>query len=253
MRIPVIQGIIDRRILANYRIDPEVMGGLLPRPFRPKLVSGYAIGGICLIRLKSVRPRFIPLPWGIRSENAAHRIAVEWDVDGETHEGVFIPRRDTDSRLNTFAGGTIFPGVHHHARFTVAESTDQLSVSLESDDGCTRVRISAAVTDQWPASSVFRSFAEASAFFEGGSLGYSVTGRSGRYDGLEIKCKDWHVESLDVERAESSFFEDESRFPRGSVQFDCGLLMRGIPHEWHGRKDLCCKEVAEAKQELASN
>ena len=36
----------------------------------------------------------------------------------------------------------------------------------------------------------------------------------------------------------SSFFEDESLFPRGSVGFDCALLMRGIEHEWHGKPDL---------------
>jgi hypothetical protein len=38
----------------------------------------------------------------------------------------------------------------------------------------------------------------------------------------------------------SSFFEDGSLFPRGSIEFDCALLMRGIEHEWHGRADLCC-------------
>ncbi len=80
MRIPVIQGIIDRRILANFRIDAAVMAGNLPAPFRPKLAKGYAMGGICLIRLKAIRPRFVPIPWGICSENAAHRIAVEWDA-----------------------------------------------------------------------------------------------------------------------------------------------------------------------------
>lgn len=102
MRIPVIQGVIDRRILVNYRVAPEAMAGVLPPPFRPLLVHGYAIGGICLIRLKQVRPRRLPLPMGIGSENAAHRIAVQWEQDGERREGVYIPRRDTDSRLNAY-------------------------------------------------------------------------------------------------------------------------------------------------------
>ena len=79
MRIPVVQGVIDRRILVNYRVDPDVMARVLPPPFRPQIVRGYAIGGICLIRLKGIRPRFVPIPVGLRSENAAHRIAVEWD------------------------------------------------------------------------------------------------------------------------------------------------------------------------------
>jgi len=101
MKLPTIRGIIDRRILANFRIDAERMAAALPAPFRPQLHQGWAIGGICLIRLKNIRPSFWPLPWGIGSENAAHRIAVEWDVDGQTQQGVYIPRRDTDSRLNS--------------------------------------------------------------------------------------------------------------------------------------------------------
>src|SRR5437764_15331583 len=110
MRIPVIRGTIDRRILVNYRVGPKVLEKILPPPFRPKLVNGVGMAGVCLIRLKSIRPRFLPGFVGISSENAAHRIAVEWEQDGTPHEGVFIRRRDTSSRLNALAGGRLFPG-----------------------------------------------------------------------------------------------------------------------------------------------
>jgi hypothetical protein len=96
------------------------------------------------------------------------------------------------------------------------------------------------VVDRLPDASVFASVAEASDFFEQGSLGYSATHADGRYDGLELSCQNWNVEPLDVKRIESSYFDDESRFPRGSVEFDCALLMRSIHHEWHGREELCC-------------
>ncbi len=216
------------------------MTQFLPPPFRPKLVNGYAIGGICLIRLKKVRPRFLPLPCGIRSENAAHRIAVEWEDGGRTREGVYIPRRDSDSRLNTLAGGTIFPGIHHHATFSVQESEQRFSLAFRSDDGQAQACVSGVVADRIQKSSVFPSIAVASAFFENGSLGYSTTRTSGRYDGLELVCRNWNVEPLAVDRVESSFFENEALFPAGSTEFDCALLMRDIHHEWHGREDLCC-------------
>jgi hypothetical protein len=32
-------------------------------------------------------------------------------------------------------------------------------------------------------------------------------------------------------------------FPKGSIEFDCALLMRGIEHEWHGVPDLCCADA----------
>ena len=216
------------------------MATALPPPFRPQIVDGYAIGGICLIRLKRVRPKLLPIPWGIGSENAAHRIAVEWDSDGQTLHGVYIPRRDTNSMLNSFAGGRIFPGIHHHAKFTVVENDDHCSVTMASDDGVTQVHVSGSVVSVIPDSSVFDSLGSASLFFELGSLGYSDNKTTGKFDGLELQCENWHVESLKVDSIQSSYFEDQSRFPSGSVEFDCALLMRDIVHEWHGRPDLCC-------------
>lgn len=243
MRLPAIRGIIDRRILANFRIDPDTLAVALPRPFRPWLFDGVAIGGICLIRLKQIRPRLLPIPWGLGSENAAHRIAVEWDEGDKTRRGVYIPRRDTNSRLNAWAGGTVFPGVHHHAQFDVAESEDHFSVSMNSDDGVASVQVSGSVGPWLTGESVFGSLQEASRFFEQGSLGYSDTSTIGKFDGLELQCDDWHVESLDLDSIESSYFDDTSLFPPGSVQFDCALLMRGIDHQWHGRPDLHCPGV----------
>src|SRR6266511_6209501 len=58
MRIPVVRGVMDRRILVNYRVDPQVLAAALPPPFRPKLVHGVGMVGICLIRLKDIRPAF---------------------------------------------------------------------------------------------------------------------------------------------------------------------------------------------------
>ncbi len=76
MRLPRLRGVIERRMLVNYRVEPEVLARQLPAPFEPKLHNGKALVGICLIRLRGVRPRFVPEGLGIRSENAAHRAAV---------------------------------------------------------------------------------------------------------------------------------------------------------------------------------
>lgn len=240
MRLPAISGIIERRILANFRIDPECMAAALPSPFRPQCVGGWAIGGICLIRLARIRPTVMPFPFGLRSENAAHRIAVEWEVAGETRQGVYIPRRDTNSRLNVLAGGRLFPGVHHHARFAVIEDGDHVSVKMTSDDGSANVHVSGTRVETLSKSSVFESVQDASRFFEQGSLGYSDSGIPDRFDGLELQCKNWVAEPMEINVIRSSYFEDTNRFPVGSVDFDCALLMRDIDHQWHGREDLCC-------------
>jgi hypothetical protein len=46
MRIPVVRGVIDRRILVNYRVDPEILVGILPKPFQPKLAHGAGMAGV---------------------------------------------------------------------------------------------------------------------------------------------------------------------------------------------------------------
>ena len=243
MRMPAVRGVIERRILVNYRVDPDVAAARLPAPFRPKLVNGHAMAGICLIRLKRVRPAFLPIPVGIGSENAAHRFAVEWDAGGERRGGVYIPRRDTSSRLNALVGGRVFPGEHHHARFAVEETGrdagERLSVSFESADGGASLAVDVHAADRLPDGSTFPSLAAASAFFEAGALGYSATSAPGRFDGLELRCDTWAVRPLAVDRVRSSYFEDPALFPSGSVEFDHALLMRDIPHEWHSRDDVC--------------
>ncbi|HWI04728.1 MAG TPA: hypothetical protein VNT52_13035, partial [Acidimicrobiales bacterium] len=62
---PTIKATMERRILVNYRVDPAGLGELLPAPFRPLIVHGYAVGGICLIRLGDVRPAGLPPALGV--------------------------------------------------------------------------------------------------------------------------------------------------------------------------------------------
>lgn len=243
VKLPVIRGVIDRRILVNYRADPAVIASLLPAPFRPKIHDGFGMVGICLIRLRAVRPRFVPAWLGLASENAAHRTAVEWDEDGRVREGVYVRRRDTDSRLNALAGGRVFPGLHSHARFDVRETGTHFEVALRSDDGATEMAVVADVAAEWPAGSIFGSLEEASAFYRAGSLGYSATPDPRRFQGLELRCPNWQVEPLTVASVRSSFFDDRAAFPAGTIQFDSALLMRGLDHEWHGHSDLCCPAV----------
>jgi len=239
MRLPVIHGVIRRRLLVNFRVDAQVMGNFLPPPFRPKLHGGYSIAGICLIRLEQIRPAWLPRFCGISSENAAHRIAVLWDTPGgATREGVFIPRRDTGSWLNHLAGGRLFPGEHHLADFKVADNDSGISMSIRSRDGSMAVQLRAAETDSLPKSSCFESLAESSAFFEGGSVGYSVTHDCCRLDGIRLQTDGWQVRPLAVEHVEYSFFADPSVFPVGSVTFDHALIMRDVTHQWHGEADM---------------
>lgn len=234
MKIPTLQGIIKRRILVNYRAEPSVIQKVLPKGFRPKLYKEKAIAGICLIRLEHIRPKFMPEFVGIKSENAAHRIAVLWeDETGETREGVYIPRRDTNSFINSTVGGKLFPGEHHKANFEVKENENKIIFLMQSKDATASVKLAGTIAGNLSESSVFSSLNEASKFFEKGSLGYSATKDGADLDGISLEIKDWKVEALDLDFVESSFYDDETIFPKGSIEFDHALIMQNIAHEWH--------------------
>jgi hypothetical protein len=233
MSFSTLRGVIRRRVLVNYRVDPQVMARHLPAPFRPRLQNGYAIAGICFIRLEELRPAWLPRFCGWSSENAAHRVAVEWDdASSVTRAGVFIPRRDTNSRLNQCAGGRLFPGEHHLARFEVDDASSRLDIGVRSRDGTVSVAFRAYESSFHSETTCFRRLADASAFFQGGKVGYSATRHAGRFDGMELHIDKWQALPLSVEHVASSFFDDEARFPKGAAAFDHALLMRDVPHEW---------------------
>lgn len=233
MRIQItsVEGIIGRRILVNYRVRPEFIRPLLPPQFIVKQIDGWAMAGVCLIRLENERPRGLPASMGIRSENMAHRVAVEWTDNTGLHEGVFIFHRDTDSLINAFAGGRFFPGAHRRSRFSAWETDGLFKIEVASFQGETLTRVIARKQTNWPATSVFKSLDEASEFFRDGTCGWSVDHR-GNLEGVQLHCSEWRVQALAVEHVEFAFFDDRNRFPRGAVQFDSALLMRGIRHEW---------------------
>src|SRR5579859_1276924 len=233
MDVKTVHGMIERRILVNYQVDPQVLANILPPPFQPKLIHGVGVAGVCLIRLSRQSLKFVPGAFGLSSENAAHRIAVEWEEDGKLREGVYIPRRDTSSRLSQFIGGQFFPGVYNPAHFDVVEQGDSYHIALDSVDHKTHLRVEARQASALPDMSIFATLQEASDFFEGGAVGYSATAQPGCYDLIELRSFNWSMTALTVEKVESSFFEDRTLFPADSIKFDCALLMRNIKHEWH--------------------
>src|SRR5262249_35398034 len=106
-------------------------------------------------------------------------------------------------------------------------------------DGAADVWLRARPAIGLPSTSRFSSLQAASDFFAAGAVGYSTTKDSTRLDGLLLKTRDWQIEPLDVDWAVSGFYRDRHRFPEGSVEYDCTLVMRNIRHEWHVQPDLC--------------
>ncbi len=237
MRTDTVESTIERRLLVNYRIEPGLLARQLPKPFRPLVVSGWGVGGVCFIRLTGVRPRHFPSQLGMTTENAAHRFAVEWE-DGEgRHEGVYVPRRDTNSRITSWAGGKVFPGDYRLARFVVDESRTDLRIVVASRDSSIHLSVAARSSDEL-GGSLFGSVDQALAFFRRGSISYSPSLGGCNFDGVRLLSDRWAAEAVSVEHMTSSLFDDVQQFPRGTCTLDSGLLMRNLPARWMQRDPL---------------
>lgn len=233
MHLPVIVGQLDRRILLNYHFSPDSLREFLPAPFEPRLHNGRGVGGICMIRFKQLRPRRFPGILGVDSENAAHRIAVQWSERGVHKEGVFIPRRDTESAFNTWAGGRIFPGVFQRAQFVMNEADDRYHIEIADSGRPAHVKFDGNETNDFSQHSIFASLDEASDFFAKGAVGYSASRDRSHYQGMELRLLDWQISPLKINQAFVQLFEDGVTFPKGSVTLDSAMVMRRLRHEWH--------------------
>lgn len=227
-----LAGTVERRLLVNYRLDPGVARTLVPAGLRPQLVDGSAVAGVCLIRLGALRPTWLRPAVGWRGENAAHRIAVEWDDASGIRTGVFISQRHSSSWLPVAIGGRLVPGVHGHASFRVVETRDRITVDFAAPG--TTVRADVAVSPTWN-SSLFPTLAAASDFFRSGSVGWSPDRHGTGLEGLKLETDRWSVEAGEILGMQSSFFD---ALPPGSAVLDSVLVMRGVPVTWSSPRPL---------------
>ena len=140
---------------------------------------------------------------------------------------------ETNQKLVQMLGGRLFPGVHHGASFSVEETADRISMAVKSADGESDVSFSARYLPEWRPSGAFQSFDEVSGFFRQGDCGFSCSLNGEHVEGMQLKTLQWSLNPLAVDLKTADFYLASSRFPANSIEFDCGLIMRGVPHEWH--------------------
>lgn len=236
--LPILEGIIARRVLVNFRVDPGVARRLVPAPLEPVVERGVCVAGICLIRLERLRPKGLPAAVGLASENMAHRIAIRYPTPTGTSDGVFIWRRDTDQALVSLLGGRLFPGVHGRAAFDVTEPAGSLAMDVRTEHGQADVALRVRAADTWRPTALFPTFDAVAEFFRRGDCGFSCSLREDRLEGMRLKTLVWKMDPLAVDDVRAAFYADTTRFPAGSAVLDGAVLMRGIPHEWHELADV---------------
>jgi hypothetical protein len=230
--LPRLEGMIARRLLLNYRADPALVQRLIPKPLQVVVRKDAAVVGVCLIRLEHLRVKGLPPLVGMTAENMAHRVAVRFPIPEGWQDGVFIWRRHSNRCFMERLGGRLFPGVHERAGFKVMEWKHALAIAVQTKRHDADVEFAGDDTTVWQPTALFETPAEASRFFERGDCGLSCSLRGEALEGVRLRTLRWEMVPLVARSLHSTFYQGTGLFPQGSVEFDCALVMRGVPHEW---------------------
>jgi hypothetical protein len=224
-----VRTVIDRRFLLTVRMDPRAVQRLLPGGLRPRLVDGSAVGGICFLRLRDLHPAGLAVP-GVITENVAHRFAIMRDDTEDSEPGVYVPRRDTSSRVAALLGGRLIEGELSRAKFEVHDTGSRLCINVVGRCGL-EIQVSAHATVA-STSSLFRTVEEESHFYQDASIAYSPNRRRRVIEAVELESERWTGTPMQVEHFCSSVFEDVEIFPRGSWSLDSAMLVRNVRAQW---------------------
>lgn len=231
LRIPQLGGVIRARLLLNYRVDPDVVRGLLPRPFAPLTINGAAVAGTCVIRLEKLRPKNLRWFPSMSFTSVAHRVAVEWRDQAGLQSGVYIWRRLTGSRLVALAGGRVFPGSQSAANVRLhVDGRSVRAVAFAGGD-----TILNGLCERRPNSrggNLFVDHAARERFFAAGGLGMSPARGGAGYDGMRLEVENWNSALVEAVNVQSSFYDNPDRFPRNAIEFDHAMLMENLDHTW---------------------
>ncbi len=112
MRVPTMQGVIERRLLINYRLDRDVAATMIPAPFQPQLVNGWAVDGICLIRLGQLRPAVCQHAWASRVRTLLIALPSSGTMRPDCGRACTSRTRHSGAVVNVAVGDRLFPGRH---------------------------------------------------------------------------------------------------------------------------------------------
>jgi len=222
---PAVSGVVESRILVNFRVGLDTLDTVLPEPFRGREVgeTGVGIGTVCFTKVTKARPWFVPESLSVGFETATHRISAAVEGEGGTTFCVYVPQREVSSRFCSVVGGFLLPTDFDRAEFQTKEND---GARLIRADGIKFAGAKMYETDRDGVNddSVFYSLESASKFLCEGGVEYSKSG--GGYGGVEFRTDETIIEPIDVTEAHSSYFE------KMGARFDSAFRMRDVEGKW---------------------
>lgn len=225
---PAVRGVVQSRILVNYRVGLDALDTVLAEPFRAREVgeTGKGLGTVCITTVEDARPEFVPVSVGVSIEMATHRVYAK--VEGGGEHCVYVPWRGVSSGFQAFLLGSLLPTEYERADFR-KEKTDTAR-RIRVDCGVDLVGVAFYETDREDVNddSVFYSVESASTFLCEAGVEYSMTGDV--YTGIETCPEHADLEPVGVADVRSNYFG------KLGCEFDSAFRMAEVEHAWKPRR-----------------
>ncbi len=220
------QGLVESRVMINYKVELSVLRQRLPRPFRPRSVSGYGMAGFDLFRLA---------PTGLWRRKpsllAVHRIEAEADFEGSRLAGAYVLRCDVPPGLRSRAFRAFFPHVMHTARLHWEETEagqHLLRIGREQEPW---IQVRAHEGKRFPFDSVMGELETASNFFAKSQVWFAPRYSHTLFEQRRWAFSPWEVQPLLIDGLEAPYFRKIMRFPKGAYFFDHALLLKNLHYQ----------------------
>lgn len=226
-----LNGMVTRRFLITYPVQPEALSGFLPPDAELSTWQGLAWVSACFVNIRRMRPCMVPDPVGIEFNYLIHRTRARVPYpDGLRRETVLVLEANINNRLFAAIGQRLH-GVGFHARdIRLLEEPDCWRVRMRADDGALLFQADiakASIADELPAESRFPDLAAADRFLLNVSYGAEWHAQTRRLQLLAETHDAWRAQAGSCRTQRFAFLES---LDAAAPQADHVITMTNVPH-----------------------
>lgn len=226
-----LNGVVTRRFLISYPVQPAVLSAFLPPHAELSTWQGLAWVSACFVNIRHMRPSLVPSPVGMEFNYLVHRTRARVPYpDGVRRESVLVLEANINRRA-VAAIGQRLPGVRFHARdIKLLEAPDSWSVQMRADDGALLYQADIAkssIADELPAGSRFPDLATADKFLLNVSYGAEWHAQTGSMQFFAETHDAWHAQAGSCKSRRFALLES---LGAAAPQADHVITMTNVPH-----------------------
>ena len=244
-----MRGMVTRRFLVSYPVDPVLLTDRLPPGAELSLHDEAAWVSACFVNMKNMRPSVFPRSMGFELNYLIHRTRARLPFpDGKKREAVLVLEPNLDRRVLGWFGARL-TGVEFNYRPIRLNETEKSWTLLMKDHEeivYDAVIPKSSINPDAPASARFSSINSADDFLLGVSFGGQWHAKTNRLRLLAETHDRWNTLMGECKTNSNRFLESLGN-EAGSLEADHVISMTDIPHYFAMRGSNVTLPTAEGR------